>query len=268
MKKITLSLVLIASCLQASQKGMLIEFMKETNDSLPLPSAESLAATATLIGGTAIGGITAFQKASLKPQTRFLSVGVASTILSSPVIWSALGAAAMTFIVYYFIGEEMGVIIETKGTLKALTKQIELWQKELPLLKENQENTSQKIKEALNVLDPITPLVVILAKNSETTGAAQQVAAIQKELAVLKTTVQSLTTAQGNETVKTIEKTSHSLFGFGKKKHMIRPNTCIMIDDQPTTLHSAHEAGISKTILCQNSNLSSIRHQLTAYGIL
>ncbi len=221
MKKIALSLMLIASFLQATQKGMLIEFMQETNDALPLPSAESLAATATLLGGTTIGSIAAFQKATspLNSQTRSLSAGVAATLLSSPVIWSALGASAMAFIVYYFIGKEMGVIIETKGTLKALTKQIELWQKELPLLKENQEITAQKVKEALNVLDTITPLVVKLAKNSETTGAAQQVAAIQKELAGLKATVQSLTTAQGNETVKIIEKKSHSLFGFGNKKY-------------------------------------------------
>ena len=218
MKKIALSLALISSCLQASQEGMLTQFMQETNDSLPLPSAESLAATATLIGATTIGSITAFQKASLKPQTRFIPAGVASTLLSSPIIWSALGAAAMTFIVYYFIGEEMGIIIETKGTLKALTKQIELWQKELPLLKENQENTAQKVKEALNVLDTITPLVIKLAKNSETTGTAQQVAAIQKELADLKSMVQSLTTAQSPATGKKIEKTSYTVFGFGKKK--------------------------------------------------
>lgn len=238
MKKIALALTLIASCLQASQKGLLIEFMQETNDALPMPSTESLAATATLLGGTGaiLGSTGAFQKATtpLKPQTRSLSIGVASTLLSSPVIWSALGAAAMAFIVYYFIGEEMGIIIETKGTLKVLAKQIELWQKELPLLKENQENTAQKVKEALNVLDAITPLVVKLAKNSETTGAAQQVAAIQKELAELKATVQSLTTAQGNETAKTIEKKSNSIFGFGKKKHKNKL-TCHAVAKNPNS---------------------------------
>jgi len=52
------------------------------------------------------------------------------------------------------------------------------------------------------------------------------------------------------------------------KKHMIIPSTCIVIDDQQSTLHSAHEIGISKTILCKNSNLVGIRHQLSLYGVL
>jgi hypothetical protein len=75
------------------------------------------------------------------------------------------------------------------------------------------------VKKALTVLDTITPLVIKLAKNSETVGAAQKVAAIQKELAELKTAVQSLTTAQGNETAKIIAKKSYSIFGLGKKKY-------------------------------------------------
>lgn len=65
-----------------------------------------------------------------------------------------------------------------------------------------------------------------------------------------------------------LKKSDPRTISYVLKKHMVSPNTCIMIDDQPTTLHSAHEAGISKTILCKNSNLSSIRHQLTAYGVL
>ncbi len=226
MKKIALSLILLSSSLQATEKGMLIEFMQETNDALPLPSAESLAATATLLGGTTLGGIAAFQKtaASLKPQTRGIPIDIASSLLTSPLIWSAAGAAAMAFIVYQFIGEEMGIIIETKGTLKALTKQIELWQKELPLLKENQANSAKKIKDAVAILDTITPLVVKLAKSSETTtGSAQNVVAIQKELAALKATVESLVTAQGTATGKKIEKTSHSIFGFGKQKQKNKP---------------------------------------------
>lgn len=222
MKKTALLLALISTCLQASQEEMLIQFMQETDAALQLPSAKSLAAAATLLGGTAISGIAAFQKttASLKPQTRGVPIDIASSLLTSPLIWSAVGASAMAFIVYQFIGEEMGVIIETKGTLKALTKQIELWQKELPLLKENQANIAKKVKDAVAVLDTITPLVAKLAKNSETSsGSAQQVLIIQKELAALKAAVESLTTAQGTATGKKIEKKSNSIFGFGKKKY-------------------------------------------------
>ncbi len=65
-----------------------------------------------------------------------------------------------------------------------------------------------------------------------------------------------------------LKKSNPLTMSYVLKKHMIAPNKCIVIDDQPTTLHSAHEAGISKTILCKNSNLSGIRHQLTAYGVL
>ncbi len=65
-----------------------------------------------------------------------------------------------------------------------------------------------------------------------------------------------------------LEKSDPGTISYVLKKHMLIPNRCIMIDDQPTTLHSAREAGISKTILCKNSNLSSIRHQLIAYGVL
>jgi FMN phosphatase YigB (HAD superfamily) len=52
------------------------------------------------------------------------------------------------------------------------------------------------------------------------------------------------------------------------RKHMIIATTCIVIDDQQSTLHSAREVGISKTILCKNSNLVGIRHQLSLYGVL
>ena len=224
MKKIALSLVLLTTCLY-SQEALLLNFMQETNEALPIPSAQSIAATAALLGGTTIGGVTAFQKVttSLNPQTRSVPAGLTSTLFSSPLIWSAVGASAMAFIVYYFIGEEMGIIIETKGTLKALTKQIELWQHDLPLLKENQENIAKKVKDAVGVLDTITPLVTKLAKNSETVGAAQQVATLQKELASLKATVESLATAQGTATGKAIEKKSNSIFGFGKRKSTFRP---------------------------------------------
>ncbi len=226
MKKFFFSLMFIFTFLEAHEKGMLPLFMQETNKAIPLPSIESLATTATIIGGITVGGITAFQKTNTLPlteeaQTRFISLGIASTIFSSPVIWSTVGASAMAFMIYYLIGEEMSVIIETKKTLLKLTKQIELWQKELPLLKENQENITLKVKNALNVLDTITPLVIKLAKNSETTGAAQQVAAIKKELAELKETVQLLTTIQDAALGKKIEKKSHTIFGLGKKKSFL-----------------------------------------------
>jgi len=246
MKKIALSLLILTPGLYSNQKGLLITFMQETNDALPTPSAESLAATATLIGGVTVGGITAFNKSTAlhitrEPQTRFISLSLASTLLSSPVIWTVVGGCIVAFGVNYFIGYEMGIIIETKATLKALEKQIELWQTELPKLKENQENISSKVKNALNVLDTITPLVIKLAKNSETTGAAQQVAAIQKELADLKKTVESLTTTPQEEIGKIVEKKSHTLFGFGKKKGKNKRNCTTVtkkssdIPDQPST---------------------------------
>ncbi len=65
-----------------------------------------------------------------------------------------------------------------------------------------------------------------------------------------------------------LQKSDPRTISYVLKKHTISPRTCIMIDDQPTTLRSAHEAGISKTILCKNASLSGIRHQLAAYGLL
>jgi hypothetical protein len=229
MKKIALSLILLSSSLSCAQEGLLIHFMQDANDMLPIPSAESIAATATLIGGATLGGITAFQKSAevastRELQTRSVSFSLASALFSSPVLWTALGGCIAAFGINYFIGYEMGIIIETKGTLKALEKQIQLWQIELPHLKETQENIELKVKNALTVLDTITPLVIKLAKNSETVGAAQQVAAIQKELAALKTTVASLTATSTEEVVKTVEKKSHSLFGLGKKKPTSKPS--------------------------------------------
>jgi hypothetical protein len=223
MKKLFFSLVLISISLHGKPKGMLPLFMQQTNDALPIPSPEALAATATVIGGITVGGIAAFQKSAeavitRAPQTRSLSISLASTIFSSPYVWAVMGGSAVVFAVNYFIGYEMGVIIETKGTLKALAKQIELWQTELPKLKENQENLASKVKNALGILDTITPLVVKLAKNSETEGAAQQISVIQQELASLKETVQALTTSPSEALLPTVEKKSHSLFGFGKKK--------------------------------------------------
>lgn len=248
MKKIALSLLILTTGLYSNQKGLLINFMQETNDALPIPSAESLAATATLVGGVTTGGITAFQKSAssrMESQTRFVSLSLASALFSSPVIWTVLGGCIVAFGVNYFIGYEMGIIIETKATLKALERQIRLWQTELPKLKENQENIALKVKNALGVLDTITPLVVKLAKNSETAGAAQQVAAIQKELADLKATVESLTITQEEGTGKKVEKKSHSLFGFGKKKHKNK------LSFKAVAKHS-----------------SSIRDQLATYRIL
>jgi|GEM_PF-3076176 len=224
MKKNALLLTFIASFSQADQNGILINFMQETNDSLPLPSAESIAATTTILGAATYGGLTALQKSSLLPitkelQTRSVAFSLSSALFSSPVLWTAFGGCIVAFGVNYFIEHEMALIIETKKTLKALEKEIKVWQLELPQLKENQENTAEKVKKALTVLDTITPLVIKLAKNSETAGAAQKITAIQKELAELKTTVQSLTTAQGNETAKIIAKKSYSIFGLAKKKY-------------------------------------------------
>ena len=121
----------------------------------------------------------------------------------------------------------MSIIIETRSTLLGLQKQIQLWEKELPLLKENQENLGAKVKNAVGILDTITPLVVKLAKNSETAGTAQQVAAIKKELADLKDLVTTLTSAQGTAVSQAVNKKSHSLFGFGKKqRRMITRKGC------------------------------------------
>lgn len=65
-----------------------------------------------------------------------------------------------------------------------------------------------------------------------------------------------------------LQKSDPQALRYVLKKHMIIPANCIVIDDQQTTLHSAHEVGISKTILCKNSNLIGIRHQLSLLGVL
>lgn len=230
MKKSLFSLMLISSFLHTSQEGMLVKFMKETNDTLPLPSTEALASSAALVTVATLGGAVTLQKKSIDnadlsitrgPQTRSVSLSLGSALLSSPVIWTTFGACAVAFAVNYFIGREMSIIISTKGTLKALEKQITLWQTELPKLKENQETIALKVKNALHILDTITPLVVKLAKNSEQENTSAQVIAIQKELTNLKKLVLALTNApddsSAEETGKAIEKKSHSIFGFCKK---------------------------------------------------
>ncbi len=50
--------------------------------------------------------------------------------------------------------------------------------------------------------------------------------------------------------------------------HHLDPRACVMIDDQPQALTSALQAGIIKTVLCKNSDLSLIRSALASYGVL
>lgn len=75
-----------------------------------------------------------------------------------------------------------------------------------------------------------------------------------------------------NEIIRTktigMQKSDPRAISYVLRKYMINASSCIMIDDQPATLQSAAQGGIPKTILCKNSNLSKIRQELTACGLL
>lgn len=52
------------------------------------------------------------------------------------------------------------------------------------------------------------------------------------------------------------------------KHHHLLPAACIMIDDKQENLEGALQAGIPRTILCEDFNLDIVRNQLIAYGAL
>lgn len=220
MKKTIFTLALLLTVPAFSEEGLIFQFMKEQDEALKLPSSRDLFSTGVVVAGAAVAGVIGHSTiVTPQPQIRsFVAINPSISILASPYLWFTFGALTTVFSVYHFIGYEMSIIIETKSTLLGLEKQIKLWEKELPLLKENQANLTAKVKEAVEILDTITPLVVKLAKNSETTGTAQQVIAIKNELFELKNLVTALTSAQGTAISQAITKKSHSLFGFKKKQ--------------------------------------------------
>lgn len=218
MKKTIFTITLFWTLSSCCQEGLIIQFMREQDEALKLPSASDVTSTAAIAVGATVAGVAASSSTQPQPQTRSLVSSPTIPIISSPYLWFTLGGLAVAFSVYHFIGHEMAIIIETKGTLLALEKQIQLWEKELPLLKENQENLDVKVKQAIGVLDTITPLVVKLAKHSDTQGTTAQVNAIKKELTDLKDLVNTLAAAQGTNVSQAISKKSFSLFKLGKKE--------------------------------------------------
>ena len=220
MKKTIFVVTLLSVVPAFSEEGLIIEFMKKQDEALKFPSTQDLALTAAVIAGATATGFVGHATA-IAPQTQVRSLVEANpglSLLTSPYLWFIFGGLTTVFGIYHFIGHEMSIIIETKSTLLSLEKQVELWQKELLLLKENQINLAAKIKDAIEILDTITPLVTKLVKNSQNAATTEQVTSIKKELTDLKNLVHSLASAQGTTVSQTIKKKSKSLFGFAKKQ--------------------------------------------------
>lgn len=65
--------------------------------------------------------------------------------------------------------------------------------------------------------------------------------------------------------IKTI-KPNHEAYEFPLKKHNLKPEDCIFIDDQPENINAAKDYGIEQSLLFKNCN--QIRQELDRLGVL
>ncbi len=151
-----------------------------------------------------------------------------SLLFPMPLFWAACGAASSLFLLYQFVGHEMAIIIETKGTLKKLTHEIDTWQQIIPELQHNQLEVSQKMKGALAVLDSIIPIVTKLSvpdpiENPQITAIENEITELKKLVAAIAETQlhgASITpTTTGN--IKKLSTLSEKLFGKKTKKTVL-----------------------------------------------
>ncbi len=214
----------------ASSEGLLHELIRQKEAEL-MPKRPFLKGAAIL----GVAAIAAHEIEQADTNTRSFNV-----FSLAPLIWSALGALSSVFLLYQFVGHEMGIIIETKATLKKLAYEIEIWQKLIPELQHNQLEVAQKMKIALDVLDTVVPLVnKLAAESSHTLQSAHigtpapitnntvQINEIKKELANLKIMVQAIASTQTQgatvspattQKIKYLSKISEKL--FGKKRQV------------------------------------------------
>ncbi len=200
--------------LTRSESGMLQTFIEEKKESLKVGTTEAPFAVGAALLGLAAITVQEYQKSQQPITTRGMSVGIPFL----PLLYAGLGASCMGFLVYRFIGYEMGLIIQSQKTLKSLEKDIHAWQKLLPQLQQNQADIAKKLQNALKVLDTITPLVGKLATQDE---LDPRVDILQKQIYDLKNLVSQLSTLQNkpeqqalfSQTVQSLVNTSEKVFG-------------------------------------------------------
>jgi len=64
------------------------------------------------------------------------------------------------------------------------------------------------------------------------------------------------------------KKPDAQIFTYLCEQYNLQPTDCVFIDDKQDNLDGAHEAAISKTILCSNFDLVHVRNELVSHGIL
>lgn len=168
------------------QSGMLPLFIEQQQAQIIYPKH-------TFIKGATILGVAAFTSQEYVKQQQITQ---SRSSLTSNLLLVGLGASTLLFLLYKFIGNEMGVIIEIKGTLEKLTEQIIEWKKIIPNLQQNQTDLSEKMKKALAVLNTITPLVSKLSAQTATPINPDFIIAMQNELDDLKDLIKQLSLAQ------------------------------------------------------------------------
>jgi len=64
------------------------------------------------------------------------------------------------------------------------------------------------------------------------------------------------------------KKPNAQIFTYLCEQYNLQSKDCVFIDDKQDNLDGAIQAGISKTILCSNFDLTYVRQELILYGIL
>ena len=203
-------LISLSPSLIKPESGALQILMEEKKESLQ-PN-QSFTTGVALLG---LAAITAHEYQKSQQVTR----GVTESLLL-PLLYAGLGACSMGYLVYRFIGHEMGIIIQSQQTLKSLEGDICNWQKLLPQLQQNQADVSKKLQTALKVLDTITPLISKLT-TQDGTLLDPRVDALQKQISDLKDLVSQLSSLQSkpgqqavfSQKLDTLVQTSAQVFG-------------------------------------------------------
>ncbi len=178
-----------------SESGMLEIFIKQQEAQILYPRHMFLKGASLLI----TGGLTLHEY----QQQKLLKASRSS--LTTNLCFAAIGATTFLFLLYKFIGNQMKVIIETKQTLEKLSGHITEWKEIIPHLQQNQLLLSEKMKQALSVLDTITPLVAKLSSQTATPINPNFIITLQNELEDLKDLVSQLSISQLQSGLQTLE---------------------------------------------------------------